>query len=199
MVPKSSKNTKRPTSLIFSQFVASFKYYFLYSARECHERWIRYLKPGFRKGQWTAEEDAIVMKAVTESTEQPFARWSDLAEHIPGRVGKQIRDRWINHLNPDINHLPFSRDDDLLLWTAHETIGKRWVEIAATFFKSTRSENQIKNRWHSAAFKQVIAYEFGPQVYPSGPSKPSSSSSASDQACSIAAVVSTDGPTTLTV
>ena len=139
------------------------------------------------------------MKAVMESTEQPFTRWSDLAEQIPGRVGKQIRDRWINHLNPDINHLPFSRDDDLLLWTAHETIGKRWVEIAATFFKSTRSENQIKNRWHSAAFKQVIADEFGPQVYPSGPSK--SSSSSSDQSCSMAGVKTapTGGPTTLTV
>jgi hypothetical protein len=77
------------------------------NAKECHERWIRYLKPGVRKGQWQDHEDAIVVEAVTTSTEQPFTRWSDLAQRLPGRVGKQIRDRWVNHLNPNINHLPF--------------------------------------------------------------------------------------------
>ena len=79
--------------------------------RECQERWTRYLKPGSRKGQWTDEEDAIVVDAVQNSIEDPFTRWSDLAQKLPGRVGKQVRDRWVNHLNPAINHLPFSRED----------------------------------------------------------------------------------------
>lgn len=135
------------------------------TAKECHERWIRYLKPGVRKGQWTDQEDAIVMEAVTNSKEQPFTRWSDLAQRLPGRVGKQIRDRWVNHLNPNINHLPFSREDDLLLWEGHKKLGKRWVEIATSFFQSTRSENHIKNRWYSASFKKFIANEFGPNAY----------------------------------
>lgn len=135
------------------------------TAKECHERWIRYLKPGVRKGQWTDQEDAIVIEAVTTSTEQPFTRWSDLAQQLPGRVGKQIRDRWVNHLNPHINHLPFSREDDLNLWNGHQKLGKRWVEIATKFFNSTRSENHIKNRWYSASFKKFIANEFGPNAY----------------------------------
>lgn len=140
------------------------------SAKECHERWIRYLKPGVRKGQWTDQEDAIVIEAVTTSTEQPFTRWSDLAQQLPGRVGKQIRDRWVNHLNPNINHLPFSREDDLNLWNGHQKLGKRWVEISTKFFNSTRSENHIKNRWYSASFKKFISNEFGPEAY-SGTSK----------------------------
>lgn len=135
------------------------------SPKECHERWIRYLKPGVRKGQWTDQEDAIVMEAVTSSKEQPFTRWSDLAQRLPGRVGKQIRDRWVNHLNPNINHLPFSKEDDLLLWEGHQKVGKRWVEIATKFFKGSRSENHIKNRWYSASFKKFIANEFGPNAY----------------------------------
>mmetsp|Transcript_27950 Transcript_27950/g.58525 ORF Transcript_27950/g.58525 Transcript_27950/m.58525 type:complete len:965 (-) Transcript_27950:75-2969(-) len=135
------------------------------SAKECHERWIRYLKPGVRKGQWTDQEDAIVMEAVTSSKEQPFTRWSDLAQRLPGRVGKQIRDRWVNHLNPNINHLPFSREDDLLLWEGHTKVGKRWVEIATKFFKGSRSENHIKNRWYSASFKKFISNEFGAHAY----------------------------------
>merc|ERR1712166_742801 len=52
---------------------------------------VRYLKQAVRKGQWTDQEDFIVIDAVTNSSEQPV--WSDLAQRIPGRVGKQIRDR----------------------------------------------------------------------------------------------------------
>ena len=138
------------------------------NAKECHERWIRYLKPGVRKGQWTDQEDAIVVEAVSTSQEQPFTRWSDLAQRLPGRVGKQIRDRWVNHLNPNINHLPFSRDDDLLLWEGHKKLGKRWVEISTKFFNSTRSENHIKNRWYSAAFKKFVNAEYGKDAYTGG-------------------------------
>jgi hypothetical protein len=140
------------------------------SAKECHERWIRYLKPGVRKGQWTDHEDAIVIEAVATSSEQPFTRWSDLAQRLPGRVGKQIRDRWVNHLNPNINHLPFARDDDLLLWEGHKKLGKRWVEISTKYFESSRSENHIKNRWYSASFKKFITNEFGPDAYSGGKS-----------------------------
>ena len=49
--------------------------------------------------------------AVQNSTEDPFTRWSDLAQKLLGRVGKQVRDPPVNHLNPVINHLPFSRED----------------------------------------------------------------------------------------
>jgi hypothetical protein len=138
------------------------------TAKECHERWIRYLKPGVRKGQWTDHEDAIVVEAVSSSAEQPFTRWSDLAQKLPGRVGKQIRDRWVNHLNPNINHMPFSKEDDLLLWEGHKQLGKRWVEISTKFFNSSRSENHIKNRWYSASFKKFISNEFGPNAHSGG-------------------------------
>jgi hypothetical protein len=44
-------------------------------------------------------------------------------------------------------------------------LGKSWTEINVKMFNSTRSENHIKNRWHSAAFKKFIADEFGPNAY----------------------------------
>src|SRR6056300_1140641 len=135
------------------------------SARECHDRWTRYLKPGTRKGQWREEEDAFVLKVIAVSPEQPFTQWADLAALLPGRSGKQIRDHWVNYLNPSINHLPFSREDDLKLWHGHRELGKRWVEISGKIFNSTRSENHIKNRWYSAAFKKFIAKEYGIDAY----------------------------------
>lgn len=29
-------------------------------------------------------------------------KWSHIAKMLPGRVGKQCRERWHNHLRPDI-------------------------------------------------------------------------------------------------
>ncbi|KAG7348124.1 Myb-like DNA-binding protein [Nitzschia inconspicua] len=137
----------------------------LRTAEECQQRWVRYIKPGVRKGQWTEEEDEFILKNVSASGEQPFTRWSELALHMPGRHGKQIRERWINHLNPNISHLPFTEEDDLKLWDAAKIYGKKWVEISSKFFHSTRAENQIKNRWYSAAFKKFITDRFGPDAY----------------------------------
>ncbi|KAL9190561.1 hypothetical protein ACHAXT_000267 [Thalassiosira profunda] len=156
------------------------------TARECHDRWTRYLKPGSRKGQWREEEDAVVLRAIFASGaaraavndrgsgtdalaldphHPPFTQWADLAPQLPGRTGKQIRDRWVNYLNPAINHLPFSREDDLRLWQGHADLGKRWVEISVKVFGSSRSENHIKNRWYSAAFKKFVTKEFGQAAY----------------------------------
>ena len=51
------------------------------------------------------------------------------------------------------------------LWAGHRKLGKRWVEISVKIFNSARSENHIKNRWYSAAFKKFIANEFGNCAY----------------------------------
>jgi len=150
------------------------------TARECHDRWTRYLKPGARKGQWKEEEDATVLRVIAASSEHPFTQWADLAPQLPGRSGKQIRDRWVNYLNPAINHMPFSKEDDLRLWEGHKELGKRWVEISVKVFDSSRSENHIKNRWYSAAFKKFIASEFGPNAYVDALSAPAPSASTLD-------------------
>lgn len=52
-----------------------------------------------------------------------------------------------------------------MLWEGHKEVGKRWVEISCKYFKASRSENHIKNRWYSASFKKFIAKEFGPDAY----------------------------------
>ena len=37
------------------------------TARECQDRWTRYLKHSSRKGQWKEEEDAIVLRVIFAS------------------------------------------------------------------------------------------------------------------------------------
>ena len=74
------------------------------------------LKGGFVKGQWTKEEDELVCKYVElYGTKQ----WARIALVLPGRKGKQCRERWHNHLNPDINKDAWTNDEDLKLVEAH--------------------------------------------------------------------------------
>jgi hypothetical protein len=41
--------------------------------------------------------------------------WSFIAKQLKGRLGKQCRERWYNHLNPDINRAPWSTEEDALI------------------------------------------------------------------------------------
>jgi hypothetical protein len=45
--------------------------------------------------------------------------WSFIAKHLPGRIGKQCRERWHNHLNPGISKEKWSEQEDRTIMEAH--------------------------------------------------------------------------------
>lgn len=115
---------------------------------------------------WTKEEDGIIITAVSAQSDQTNISWATIStKYLPRRTGRQIRERYSNHLNPRLNRGPFTQEEDLKLWHAHKEYGKCWTEIGTRVFNSTRSENQIKNRWHGAAFKHIMTEKFGPDAF----------------------------------
>jgi hypothetical protein len=66
---------------------------------QCLHRWQKVLRPGLVKGPWTAEEDSKVSELVGK---YGIKSWSFIAKQLQGRLGKQCRERWYNHLNPHI-------------------------------------------------------------------------------------------------
>lgn len=111
--------------------------------------------PKYKKSaQWTLTEDEMLQSLVLKLGSK---RWQCIATEVNNKIwqgesirkGKQCRERWINHLNPDINKGPFNASEDVLMIEKQVEHGNRWAYIS-TFLKG-RTENQVKNR-----FKHIL-------------------------------------------
>jgi len=82
---------------------------------------------------------------------------------MQGRTGKQIRDRYLNKLKPNIKKGEWTLEEDHLLLSCYYQLGHKWSKIAT--FLPGRTEGQVKNRFYSHLKKRIPNLDDDPQRY----------------------------------
>ncbi|KAL6201869.1 hypothetical protein ACLB2K_025581 [Fragaria x ananassa] len=75
--------------------------------KSCRLRWINYLRPDLKRGNFTKEEEESIIML----HEAWGNKWSKIASHFPGRTDNEIKNVWNTHLRKKLA-LKYSCGDD---------------------------------------------------------------------------------------
>ena len=97
-----------------------------------------------KRTKFSPKEDDILMREIAVNGPR---KWDVIALSLPGRNGRQCRDRFQNYLNPSLINGPWTKEEDILLEQKFNEVGPHWNSISKYF--NGRSSNNVKNRWYT--------------------------------------------------
>jgi hypothetical protein len=109
---------------------------------QCLHRWQKSQDPTIRRAKWQPDED-VQLRIATEVYGR--GNWVQIARHVHGRTDVQCRERYVNILDPDVNRVPFSADEDALLIQLATQLDHSWTKVAELM--PGRTDGACWRRW----------------------------------------------------
>ena len=105
-------------------------------------------------GPWSEQEDKKLIDLVDKYGAE---KWSYISSFFPERIGKQCRERWFNHLSPQVKKTSWIKEEEWILFLMHRKLGNKWSKLCE--FLPGRTDNTIKNHWNSTMQKKINCIE----------------------------------------
>lgn len=106
------------------------------TAKQCRDRYCNYLIPGFFQGEWSKEEDELLLKLYKENG----SKWSVIKNHFPKRSSNSLKNRWYYFLRKEIKSMSEKNNDEV-----EEEKNKNENEKAEKNFLPNYEENSNEN------------------------------------------------------
>lgn len=100
-------------------------------------------------GKWTKEEDNLLLKGY----ETHGNNWAEIAKVLKTRSSKQIRSRFLNYLNNNLDKSPFTEEEDNLMISLYPYLKSKWTRYLN--YLTRRSARAIESRLCSLLKKQI--------------------------------------------
>jgi len=132
---------------------------------QCCSRY-KLINPKIKKGHWTVEEDRNLLELI----EVYGKNWRLLSKIIKIRSGKQIRDRYLNYLDRNINKDRLTENEEKIILNLYTKFGPNWTLIAKHL--PGRTNQQIKNKCYGSLiyglYKDNMRVESQNSTFPNG-------------------------------
>ena len=89
---------------------------------QCLHRYRRLSQMGSQKKIWSTEEDKTILSLMKKVGKN----WKLLSEILGTKTGKQIRERFINKLDPKIKSEEWTSEEDMMILKYYSQVGSRW-------------------------------------------------------------------------
>jgi hypothetical protein len=86
---------------------------------------------------------------------EPTRNWLEIANRLPGRSGKQCRDRWCNVLDPTRKRSKWTKEEDVVVLEAYQRLGNSWAAIQQLL--PGRTQLQVRDRLRTVAKRSQAA------------------------------------------
>ncbi|XP_075524290.1 transcription factor MYB58-like [Primulina tabacum] len=112
--------------------------------KSCRLRWINYLSPDVKRGNFTSEEEQTIINLHNSIGN----KWSKIASHLPGRTDNEIKNVWNTHLKKRLTRKSANNMEHLSSQSRTSSSGTQQMQIEKSIDDQMVHQSNMEKRSH---------------------------------------------------